>query len=184
MRDIVAAILCFSFVFSACSSAKKNAATIYAAGDKAVAGQLTYNLIDAERMQQLGDDAATARTAKERFYLIKVSVSNSGTEETPVPAMTLIDDSGQTYNELSDGTGVPNWLGVVRKVGPAQTETGYVVFDAAPHHYRLRINDPFDEKEISIDVPLAFVRDANRSPAGSAPSTPSPADAPLDLQKK
>ncbi len=60
--------------------------------------------------------------------------------------MTLVDDTGHSYTELADGSNVPNWLGVVRNVAPTQTEQGYVVFDAPTRHYRLRLNDPVDER--------------------------------------
>jgi hypothetical protein len=138
-------------------------------------------MTDAERSQQLGD---SARTASQRFYLIKVAVSNSSSDEMPIPAMTLVDDAGQTYPELSDGTGVQNWLGVVRKVAPAQTESGYVAFDAPSKHYRLRLNDTLDEKEIAIDIPLSFVRDSARSIQTGAPSASSASDTPLPSPRK
>ena len=177
MRPALAAIFLLSLALAGCSSfSAKNAPTIYAAGDKATVGSLVYNLTDAERSQQLGDDPANPRTATARFYLVKVSVSNSGADEQPIPAMSLVDDAGKSYPELSDGTGVANWLGVVRKVGPAQTEQGYVVFDAPTSHYRLRLNDPFEEKEIAIDVPLSFVRDSAKSLIAAPPADSEPPD--------
>jgi hypothetical protein len=179
MRPVFIAIPCILLAFSACSRfSGKNQPTIYSAGDKATSGGLIYNLIDAERSQQIGDDAATARTAGQRFYLLKVTVSNTTTDDTPIPGMTLVDDSGETYPELADGIGITNWLGVIRKVAPAQTEQGVVLFDAPPKHYRLRLNDPLDDKEIAIDIPLSFVRDTPKIlPAASGQSayTPLPA---------
>ena len=151
--------------------ASRNPPTIYAAGDKATSGTLVYNLTDAEKTQQLGDDPANPRTAKDRFYLIRVSISNSGSDEQPIPAMTLVDDTGQAYTESSDGTGVANWLGVVRKVNPAQTESGYVLFDVPVKHYRLRLNDQFDEKEIAIDLPIGFIRDSTKTLQVNTPDT-------------
>ena len=185
MRRAILSIpfICIAF-WSCSSSASKNRPTIYQAGDKATVGSLVYNITDAERTQQLGEDGPAARTSKDRFYLIRVSVSNSAADEAPIPAMTLVNESGQSYPELSDGAGIPNWLGVVRKVGPAQTESGYVAFDAPITHYRLRLTDPFDEKEVAIDIPLGFVRDGKIAPATPAPGSPSPADTPLQLPKK
>ena len=161
MRSALICISILSLAGAGCSraSSSKKDATIYAAGEKAVAGPLTYSITDTEMTQTLGDDLATARNAQERFYLVKVTVSNSSSSDQPIPAMTLVDDAGQSIAELADGANVPNWLGVVRKVGPAQTEQGVVAFDAPTKHYRLRLNDPFDEKEISIDVPLDFVHE-------------------------
>jgi hypothetical protein len=178
MRPAIAFISFLSFGLVGCSSSvPKNNATIYAAGDKTTIGALVYNLTDAESTTALGDDPANPRTPTNRFYLIKLSVSNSGADDQPIPAMTLVDDSGQMYPELSDGAGVPNWLGVVRKVSGAQTEQGNVVFDAPMKHYRLRLNDTFDEKEIAIDIPLSFVR------ASAHVELPSPAT-PTELPKQ
>jgi hypothetical protein len=170
--SLFSGISILSLILTGCSSlpSSKNRPVIYAAGDKATVGPLVYSVTDTERAQQLGDDPTTARTPQNRFYLIKVSVSNSGGDEQPIPAMTLVDDAGQSYTELPDGTNVPKWLGVVRKVGPAQTEEGVVLFDAPPKHYRLRLTDPFDEKEIAIDVPLDFVHEQSfQAPPASAP---------------
>ena len=144
---------------------------IYAAGDKATVGPLVYNVTDTEVTQQLGDDPAKERTPQDRFFLVKVSVSNSSADDQPIPAMTLVDDAGHSYTELADGTGVPNWLGVVREVRPTQTEQGVVLFDAPTKHYRLRLNDPLDENEIAIDVPLSFVHEQLKN-VDTAPGAP------------
>jgi hypothetical protein len=171
MRRAIALISLVSLGLAGCSSvSSKNTATIFAAGDKATMGSLIYNLTDAETTAQLGDDPNNPRTPQERFYLVKVSISNSGADEQPIPGMTLVDDSGKMYPELSDGVGVGNWLGVVRKVGAAQTEQGIVAFDAPVKHYRLRLNDTLDDKEVAIDIPLSFVRVA----AGVVPASPDP----------
>jgi hypothetical protein len=172
-----------SLVTTGCSmfSSKNNEPVIYAAGDKATVGPLVYNVTDTEVTRQLGDDPNNERTPNDRFYLVRVSVSNSGPDEQPIPAFTLVDDGGHSYTELADGAGVPNWLGVVRKVGPTQTEQGVVLFDAPTKHYRLRLNDPLDEKEIAIDVPLNFVHEQLRG-VDTAPGTAAPvAAAPLQL---
>jgi hypothetical protein len=161
MRSALICISILSLAAAGCSrdSSSKKESTIYAAGEKAVVGPLTYSITDTEMTQTLGDDPTTTRNAQERFYLVKVTVSNSSSSDQPIPAMTLVDDAGHSIAELADGANVPNWLGVVRNVGPAQTEQGVVAFDAPTKHYRLRLNDPFDEKEIAIDVPLDFVHE-------------------------
>ena len=33
-----------------------------------------------------------------------ISVSNSGSEDLPIPGLTLVSDTGQEYNEVADGT--------------------------------------------------------------------------------
>jgi hypothetical protein len=181
MRSALVCISLFAATLTGCSgiSSSNNKPVIFAAGDKATVGHLVYSVTDTEMAQQLGDDPATARTPQNRFFLVKVSISNSGSEEQPIPAMTLVDDAGQNYAELADGTNVTNWLGVVRRVGAAQTEQGVVLFDAPTKHYRLRLNDPFDEKEIAIDVPLDFAHEQLKS-IQTAPSAP----AELSIPKK
>jgi hypothetical protein len=156
----VVSLASISLITAGCSmfSSSKNQPVVYAAGEKATVGPLVYSVTDTEVAEKLGDDPKE-RTPQDRFYLVKVSVSNSGSGDEPIPAMTLVDDVGHSYTELADGTGVPNWLGVVRKVGPTQTEQGIVLFDAPTNHYRLRLNDTLDEKEIAIDVPLSFVHE-------------------------
>jgi hypothetical protein len=173
MRRLLICISLLSIALTGCTTfSAKNKQSIYAAGDKATIGSLVYNLTDAETAQQLGDEASSARAAQNRFYLVKVSVTNSGTEEQPIPGMSLVDEAGQSYNELADGKNVPNWLGVVRKVGVAQTEQGYVVFDAPAKHYRLRLNDPFENSEIAIDMPLSFVHEQTTNLLPAPPDTP------------
>lgn len=153
-------LVCVSLAAAGCSAfSTKKQPIVYAAGEKATVGRLIYNVTDAQTAQQLGDDPNTARVAQQRFYVIKVSVSNSGSQDAPIPTMTLVDDAGKQYTELADGTGVPNWLGVARSVAPAQTEQGNVAFDAPIAHYRLRLNDTLDEQGISIDIPFNFVHD-------------------------
>jgi len=122
-------------------------------------GSLTYNLVDSEMVTQLGDEPATARTPRDRFYLLKISVSNSSSDDVTIPGLVLVDDRGQEYPEVADGTNVPNWLSVVSKVGGAQTELGTIVFDAPARHYRLRLTEETDPKDISIDLPLSFVHE-------------------------
>ena len=160
-------------------SSSKNQPVIYAAGDKATVGPLVYNVVDTELADQLGDNPNNERTPQDRFFLVKVSISNSSADDQPIPAMTLVDDAGRSYTELADGTGVPNWLGVIRKVRPTQTEQGVVLFDAPTKHYRLRLNDPLDENEIAIDVPLSFLHEQLRN-VDTAPGGP----AELPLPKK
>jgi hypothetical protein len=86
--------------------------------------------------------------------------------------MTLLDDSGKTYNELTDGTGVTRWLGVVRKVDANQTETGSVVFDAPAGHYKLRLTDETDEADVFVDLPLNFAHEQMANDASDTAAVP------------
>ena len=170
MTRAIFLISCCALLVCGCSNAPKKELVTFPAGEKATVGPLIYNVIDTEVLTQLGDDPNNIRTPQNRFYLVQMSVSNSSSNDVPIPDLTLVDDSGQQYPELADGTDVPNWLGVVRKVGAAQTEQGTVVFDAPAKHYRLRLTDETEAREISVDVPLNFFVHEQPPDIGTTPA--------------
>ena len=165
-----AALVALALVATGCSSGAKKESQIFPAGEKVTVGPLVYSVIDSQVLTQLGDDPTTARTPQNRFYVMTISVSNSGSEDASIPGLTLVDDTGKEYPEAADGANVPNWLGVVRKAGGAQTEQGNVLFDAPAQHYRLRLTDETDSKELSIDVPLTYVHEQLREVPPTAQS--------------
>jgi hypothetical protein len=107
-----------------------------------------------------------------RFLMVRLSVTNSGGVETIIPAMSLLDANGNVHSELADGRGVPNWLGMIRRIKPAQTEHGSVLFDVPFNEYTLQVSyegeDP--EKEITgkVSLPLKFEGDFAPPPADKA----------------
>jgi len=133
-------------------------------GERVRAGSLVYNVFDDQWKAQLGQ-GPDARVPKDRFFLVRLSVVNGGATDLMVPTLTLVDDSGQTYSELSNGDGVPDWTGYLRKIKPADTLEGNVVFDVPPKHYRLRVADENSQITREIDIPLAFSSDAPDIPA-------------------
>jgi hypothetical protein len=192
MRLALFAVLAFSSFFTGCSpvTSPKREVKTYPAGDKATVDHLTYSIIDTEVQPRLGDDSSP-RVPQNRFYLVQVSVSNSANSDLNIPSLTLVDDSGNSYPELSDGTGVPHWLGVIRKVDAGQTEQGYVAFDAPTSHYRLKLSDETSESDIYSDIPLSFVHERMTDAAapqleGAAPALmdKSPAAVPGDKSQK
>ncbi|MDQ1470593.1 MAG: hypothetical protein QOJ99_2073 [Bryobacterales bacterium] len=154
-------------LLSACSMAPSRQTKVYQAGEKAAVDKLTYAVIDSQIHPRLGDDPNSPRIPENRFYAVQVAISNGASTEATVPSMTLIDDSGKTYNELADGSGLHHWLGVVRRVAPAQTERGEVLFDAPAAHYRLKLTDDSDKDDVYIDLPLSFVHEQMGSEAGT-----------------
>ena len=132
-------------------------------GDRVTAGSLVYNVFEAQWKAQLGQGPDT-RVPKDRFFLIRLSVVNSGSTDLMVPALTLVDDAGQTYPELSNGDQVPEWTGYLRRVKPAETLQGNVVFDVPPKRYRLRVSDENSQKSRDIEIPLTFASDTPDMP--------------------
>src|SRR3954454_17179463 len=110
----------FVVALAGCSTAPARATKVYQTGEKAEHNKLAYSIVDAQIFTRLGDEP-NARIPQNRFYVVQVSVSNSGNSSSSIPPMSLVDDSGKVYPELADGTHVPRWLGVVRSVEPAQT---------------------------------------------------------------
>jgi hypothetical protein len=149
--------LAAGWLLCACSSARPVAVDrVHRMGEPVAVGPLIYTVIDTEWLNQMGE-GATARVPQNRFLLLRLSVTNSGASNSGVPGMTLVDASGKTYTELTDGHGVSEWLGYLRTVSPAQTERGHVLFDVPTGAYRLRVTndaEPGTEKAELIEIPL------------------------------
>ena len=158
------------FLNSCGGSLQKNA-KVYEMGTRVEVGHLIYTIFETEWLPQIGA-GETARVPKNRFFLVRLSAINSGSEELDVPNVTLMDDQGGAVEELTEGDQVPQWIGIVRRVKPADSVAGNVVFDAEPKHYRLRVRDENNEKSSLIDIPLNFNADAPPGPlpAGDAPA--------------
>src|ERR1019366_5324148 len=109
-RLSIISVLLAALILAGCSKAPKQEAKLYGAGEKAPVGGLSYSLVDSQILQQLGDDPGSPRMPQNRFIVVQVSITNAGNEEVSIPGMTLVDDGGQTYKELADGTGVQRWL--------------------------------------------------------------------------
>jgi hypothetical protein len=135
-------------------------------GERVTVGSFVYNVFDDQWRTELGE-GSDARIPKDRFFLVHMSVLNGGSAEFLVPTLTLVDDTGQSYAELSNGDQTPSWLGFLCRVKPAETLQGDVVFDVPPRHYRLRVGDENDQKHEEVDIPLSF--------SDQAPEIPQPA---------
>ena len=137
-------------------------------GERVRVGSLVYNVFEDHWKAKLGD-GPTERIPKDRFFLVRLTVVNGGAADLMVPAMTLVDDSGETFPELSDGDQVPSWIGYLRQIKPAEALDGNVVFDVAPKHYRLRVADENGQQAREIDIPLTFSPDAPEMPLPGQP---------------
>jgi hypothetical protein len=178
VRVLIPLLLLFSVaILVSCSSSAGGNSVIpnYSMGERAQAGQLIFTVFENRWLPQLGSEAS-ARIPANRFFLLRLSIVNSGSNEAIAPPLTLIDDSGQRYPEVSDGEGVPQWIGYLRRVKPADTLTGNIVFDVPARHYKLEVGDDGDEKKALIDIPLSFNVDQVPMPQiPGAQSNPTPA---------
>jgi hypothetical protein len=126
----------------------------YGLGERVQTGPLEYSVYDTHWYLTLGPPG-NPRVPTNRFLVLRMSISNSGATESAVPTLSLIDDAGLVINEVSDGTGVPDWMGTIRKVPPVKSERGTIAFDAAPRHYKLRVADETDQIVAYINLPNA-----------------------------
>src|SRR5215471_17692026 len=127
----------------------------YNMGERVQLGHIVYMVFETQWMTHMGE-GPDARVPQNRFFLVRLSAVNSSNGDVTVPAFTIQDDNGNTYNELSDGTGVPQWAKYLRTVHPAESVQGNVLFDAPPRRYKLKLQDEDGEKTALIDIPLNF----------------------------
>ncbi|MGC9946536.1 MAG: DUF4352 domain-containing protein [Bryobacteraceae bacterium] len=163
LRGATLAGLAACLISPACTPAVPPEARLHRMGERVTVGSLVYNVFEDQWKAQLGRDS-DSRVPKDRFFLVRLSVVNGGSTDLMVPALTLVDDAGQTYTELPNGDQVPEWTGYLRRVKPAETLQGNVVFDVPPKHYRLRVADENSQQTRDIDIPLNFASDVPDMP--------------------
>ncbi|HTS63321.1 MAG TPA: hypothetical protein VMH28_14945 [Candidatus Acidoferrales bacterium] len=146
-----------ALLLTSCGSDDKPAYPVrtYNMGEKVQLGHIAYQVFETRWMTHLGEGADT-RLPQQRFFLIRMTAVNSAGNDLIVPNLSIQDDSGKTYEELSDGTGVPEYIGYLRSVKPAETAQGQALFDAPPRRYRLKLMDEEKEKIAYVDIPLSF----------------------------
>jgi hypothetical protein len=123
-------------------------------GERAQVGTIIYTVFDTKWELSLGEQP-TPRIPTNRFLIINLSAVNGGPAAVSIPTFTLIDDDGQAYQELDNGEGVANWLGFVRRVRPAESAQGTVVFDVPQKRFKLRVADEEDHFAF-INIPLSL----------------------------
>jgi Domain of unknown function (DUF4352) len=130
-------------------------------GDAATAGPLTYNVVEAHWKSQL-DAFPSPRVPERNFLLVRITVTNSGGTELGIPFLKLENNNGDSFSESDDGSGVDRWLGLIRRINPAQTEDGWLLFDVPTNSYKLRLSDGAVENEhvAYVTIPLSIATDA------------------------
>jgi hypothetical protein len=126
----------------------------FSMGEKGQVGPLIYTVFDTKWALSLGEQP-TPRIPTHRFYIINVSAVNTASTPYSVPTFALVDDDGQTYQEVDNGEGVPNWLGFARRIQPADSTQGTIVFDVPQKTFKLRVADEEDHFAF-IKIPLSL----------------------------
>ena len=144
-------------LLTACGESTSTDSFVYKMGDKVSVGPVTYTVLEAEWRTELGGGEGLPQTPQNRFLLLKVSITNGGGAQVAIPLLTVENQKKESSMEVSEVKNLPNWLGLVRLVNPAQTEEGYLVFDVPTGAYKLRATDgkePGAETTRLIDIPL------------------------------
>ena len=137
------------------SSGENSVIPNYSMGDRAQAGPLVYTVFDSKwapqfRGRPFGTDPGQPLPD---FAPQRREWSSA---EVTVPTLTLVDDNGQRYTEVANGDALPQWVGFLRRLKPADTLTGNVLFDVPLKHYKLEVTDEPEERKALVDIPLTF----------------------------
>ena len=142
---------------SGCNEVKKESqGRPWAMGEKVALGPFTYTVLDSEWVQELNGSKGKL-IPKERFLVLRLSVTNGGGEQKSVSYLHVRDDKGKEFPEVQEMEGVKDWMGILRMLPVAGTENGLLVFDVPMGHYRLVVNDggsAGEERTSLIDLPL------------------------------
>ncbi|MEO8595766.1 MAG: DUF4352 domain-containing protein [Candidatus Solibacter sp.] len=151
------AVLVAAAILASCgdSGDKPYPVRTYNLGERIPLGHIIYQIYETQWLTHMGE-GAEARVPENRFFLVRLSAVNSAGADVIVPNFTVEDDSGKSYAELSTAEGVPQYIGYLRSVKPAESVTGNALFDAPPRHYRLKIQDETGDKTAYVDIPLTF----------------------------
>ena len=155
----------------------------YSMGERVTLGHLVYVVYETQWLTQLGD-GADAHVPQNRFFLIRLSAVNGTSKDVIVPNFTIEDDNGNSYPEIGGdrAQGVPQYIGYLRKVKPAESVQGHALFDAPPRHYKLKLMDEESEKWAYVDIPLSFTSESPEVPQVGNPKDDQPM--PIPSKKK
>jgi hypothetical protein len=181
---VLALVLFVSLLALPGCSRKGHEDRVVALGTPVAVGQLTYTAIESEWRETL-ESTNGQRIPRNRYLLINVSVANNAPEEKAAPLLQLEDAKGQVYPEISEGGGVPEWLGYLRLLQTKETRSGRLLFDVPQGAYKLRVSsggEPENEQTALIEIPFQLgseVQSGSSTPAfgdvGVNPPLPAPA---------
>ncbi len=134
-------------------------------GERVTLGHIVYVVYETQWLTHLGE-GVDQHVPQNRYFLIRMSAVNGSNQDLTVPNFSIEDDNGKTYPELGgdQAVGVPQYIGYLRTVKPAEAAQGHALFDAPPRHYRLRIMDENSDKMAYIDIPLSFASESPEVP--------------------
>jgi len=124
-------------------------------GERISCGWFSYNVLEVAYKSQLGD-GTLAKQAVHGFLTLRLQATSSAGATVSIPFLRLETDSGDFIPEVEDGSALPGWMGILRRVEPGSTESGWLIFDVLPGVYGLRLSDGVleDEKTAMVRIPF------------------------------
>ena len=150
------AVLALLSVFSCSETKKESSAKPWQMGEKVPLGPFTYSVIESEWKTELMTSKGRM-DPKQRFLILKLTVGNGAAERKALSFLQIRNDKGEEFSEVQDLEGMAGWMGILRDIPPAGSDTGIIVFDAPLGHYRLVLNDggvAGEERTSLVDLPL------------------------------
>lgn len=141
-----------------CGGKTANAKIDYEIGERVSLGNVTYTILETGWKAELGE-MPKVRYPESRFLVIRLAVTNGTGNEVSLPLFKLETSAGKQVSETNNGEGIQEWLGLLRRVQPAETVTGRIAFDVPIGPTKLRVVGPLDpsqndEKYALIHIPL------------------------------
>jgi hypothetical protein len=158
MKVLRSVPLLFPLILLAGCQQEQRTNLTYDMGERVENSPFTYVVVESTWRSELGE-GFQVRTPKNRFLVLTISLTNGGGSEVSVPPLSVEGSNGQLYQELTDGSGLTGWLGLLRTVKPAETLQGRIIFDAPLGAYRLRLPDGGEtgyEKYAWVTIPLSM----------------------------
>jgi len=156
-RGLLISIPLCAAVLASCGERPAEVRT-YQLGQRAAVGHLTYVAMETQWYAAFGEGPG-ARAPQNHFLLVRLSVTNGGGSEASVPSLSVDDGSGHRFEELNNGDQVPDWIGMLRTLAPADTLRGNIVFDVPTGNYTLHISNEDEKQEALVDLPLNLQRE-------------------------
>ncbi|MCW5963820.1 MAG: DUF4352 domain-containing protein [Bryobacterales bacterium] len=143
-------------------------------GETVTLGNVEHAVLSAEWKAALGQGAET-RMPSQQFLVLRMATTNKQGDGAEIASMRLVAANGTEYEELADGSGLPDWFGLVRMLNPGESRQGTVLFDAPRAVYTLKLTEPAidgDDANVAlVEIPIRIEDSAiptSADPTGSA----------------
>lgn len=143
--------------------------TTYQMGDRIELGRLTYVVVESNWRTQLGE-GLQRKSPQNRFLVLNLSITNRGASDASIPFLNIESSNGQRYQELGENVPVSDWLGIIRKIPPAQTLQGQIVYDVPLGPFKLELPEATEsgyDKYAWVEIPVRFDTDQVQPPLPS-----------------